>query len=222
MKAEREERELEQGSAAWFLAREQCITASKFGVICEVDRYATCCSLWELKTGRLQVEDDDDDEEEENEHTARGILFECVAIAFYEKIMQVKVEKVGFARKPPYGASPDGMVLEGSLPPRLLEIKCPAWNLHETIPDTYMCQIQGQMEIWDEEWCDFCSWHQQHGMRVWRVKRNPQYWAWMEPQLARFHQCLIDDVPPPLRSERIHMLPPNCECEDLGVFKSYA
>lgn len=210
---------LEQRSEGWFEARKGLLTASQFGVMCEVDKYCTARSLWEKRTGRIEVEEDEDGEGE-NEHTVRGIQYEPTVIAQYEKCLQCKVTAVGLFQRFPFGASPDGLIEGGGEElRRLLEVKCPAWALHAAIPLTYMCQIQGQMELGEEEWCDFCSWHADFGLQVWRVRRSPEFWQWMLPKLLGFQDCLVRDTPPPLRASSPPPPPPECEVLDLGLFK---
>lgn len=59
-----------------------------------------------------------------------------------------------------------------------------------------MCQIQGQLEVLELDWCDFVVWTEDGGT-IQRVRRCPEYWGWMEPRLAEFWAYVVADVPPP-------------------------
>jgi hypothetical protein len=89
------------------------------------------------------------------------------------------------------GASPDGLV--GSI--GLLEIKCPVYQIHQQVPDDYMCQIQGQLEMCDRQWCDFVSFHGGK-LAVIRVARSREYWDWMLQRLQHFWACVQMDIGP--------------------------
>ena len=77
-----------------------------------------------------------------------------------------------------------------------MEFKCPVTDVYHDIPPYYMCQVQGQLEIDERDWCDFVVWTPVGGT-IQRVVRSEKYWAWMEPRLAEFWAFVVADVPPP-------------------------
>jgi len=84
-----------------------------------------------------------------------GIRYEPVACQIYSLMSNTKVTDYGVIQHPTHrflGASPDGINNLGVM----LEIKCVhKRKIDGKIPDQYMCQIQGQLEICDLEECDY-------------------------------------------------------------------
>jgi len=84
-----------------------------------------------------------------------GNKFEPIAVKFYEFLKKEKVIEIGLVGHPKYdwlGASPDGLLLSGSI----LEIKCPKTRkINNTIPINYWIQMQIQLEVCDMEVCDY-------------------------------------------------------------------
>lgn len=80
--------------------------------------------------------------------------------------------------------------------------------MYSTVPDYYMCQVQGQLEVLDYEDCDFAVWTPEGGV-IWRVVRDEKYWAWMEPKLAEFWAYVVADVPPPRFKRGTKPTPPD-------------
>lgn len=78
----------------------------------------------------------------------------------------------------------------------MLEAKCPYLDIWHEVPCYYMCQVQGQLEVCDRDWCDFIVWTEDGGW-IKRIVRSPAYWAWMEPRLAEFWAYVVGDVEPP-------------------------
>lgn len=105
-----------------------------------------------------------------------------------------EVDEVSFIRHSSLrcGASPDGIVnLEGCL-----EIKCPNSLTHmETliaggVPEQHIPQIQGQMWITGNQWCDFVSYDPRMpkglDLFVQRVYRDDKYIAELEYEVSVF------------------------------------
>ncbi|GBG28925.1 Hypothetical Protein FCC1311_051462 [Hondaea fermentalgiana] len=179
-----------QGSTRWNRTRTERFTASQFGVVCGVSRYARGIDLWMLRTGRIE------NPFRGNADTERGNLLEPVALRWYERAYQEHVQTTGFwvCQEASYlGASPDGLVGDDGL----LEIKCPRHAPHTSVPSHYMAQIQGQLHITKRKWCDFVSYHEKEDPVVLRVYYSPSYWAWMLPQLRAFYFHIQTDEPPP-------------------------
>jgi len=123
--------------------------------------------------------------------------------------LAIPLESAGLFVHPGYrrlGASPDALTqapLHG-----IVEVKCPASKVHEGIPAWYMAQIQGQLAICEREWCDFVSYHRIKGMRVFRVRFDDAYWAWMLPRLNSFMHCVDTRTAPLRRSQSVATPPP--------------
>eukprot|EP00937_MAST-01D_sp_MAST-1D-sp2_P002736 g2736.t1 len=123
---------------------------------------------------------------------------EPTARAIYSTLMAVQVQETGFWVHPQHahiGASPDGLVGGDGL----LEIKCPVYRPHDSVPPEYMCQIQGQLACCPgRQWCDFLSWHEGSNQAlIVRVPRSDAFWhRYLEPRLQRFWHALQTDQPP--------------------------
>lgn len=92
----------------------------------------------------------------------RGHELEPEAIRHYEGLTFDKVLNGGFFELDEWtGASPDGLIGNDGL----LQIKCPAWNTHlsclngDKIPKEYIIQIQGEMMVTGNKWCDLMFYH---------------------------------------------------------------
>ncbi|GLJ16399.1 hypothetical protein SUGI_0278220 [Cryptomeria japonica] len=134
-------------------------------------------------------------------------LYEETALDKYKEITGNDVSLTGFHvyeknRDDWLAASPDGLI-EGQS--GVLEIKCPFNCLAETadkdkmafpwaaVPAVCMPQAQGLLEILDRDWLDFFVWTPR-GSSLFRINRDPQYWALIFPQLLHgslaVHVCL--------------------------------
>ena len=162
-----------QRSDGWYNARNKRLTASNFGTICELSPHATARSLWQLMSGLIE----DERNLNNDVHVNRGKNQESLALKAYSRVTKNLISDTGFHLLPvPHeylGASPDAMIEDGK---GLVEIKCPARGHFERIPDEYMAQIQGQLAICHRQYCDFCSFHTRHGIRIWRVQASTDYW----------------------------------------------
>lgn len=57
------------------------------------------------------------------------------------------------------------------------------------------------MEIINRQWCDFVVWTPE-GLKVTRVQRDREYWAWMFVKLAEFWSFVVMDVEPPRQKRK--------------------
>lgn len=132
-----------------------------------------------------------------------GIATEPQAIAAYEAIGGVLVEKVGFVPHSSIdmsGASPDGLIGDDGL----LEVKCPLTTTHvETllsgaIPQKYVTQMQWQMACTGRAWCDFVSFdpriptHMQ--LFVSRLSRDDDTIKMLEGEVTKFLTELEEQI----------------------------
>lgn len=146
----------EQRTPEWYIFRQGRITASDFGTVLEINPYSAREKLIMKKCGV---------EEPFTPGAAiiHGVKYEDVAISIYEKRNRVNVKEYGCIPHPtiPFlGASPDGICYYDSENKeyigRMLEIKCPkSRKLNGFVPEYYLAQVQGQLEVCDLEYCDF-------------------------------------------------------------------
>eukprot|EP00245_Coleochaete_scutata_P014063 TRINITY_DN5893_c0_g2_i2.p1 TRINITY_DN5893_c0_g2~~TRINITY_DN5893_c0_g2_i2.p1 ORF type:complete len:655 (+),score=99.73 TRINITY_DN5893_c0_g2_i2:71-2035(+) len=189
------ENDLVQGSEAWLALRRWRLTASSFGNAVGMwtgGREA----LWEEKVGLREPM-------ASNEAMSWGMNSEAKAIQRYCEITEHEVEKMAFCvyregedEHSWLGASPDGLVAADALSLNkgrgLLEVKCPfnkgrplAATPYPRVPHYYIPQAQGLMEILDRDWLDFYVWTVK-GSVVFRVERDPAYWAMLHSAMAEF------------------------------------
>jgi uracil-DNA glycosylase len=137
-----------------------------------------------------------------NDATAWGSGKEDEALAAYTHLTGADVSHVSFRVLSPdeaelwLGASPDGLIAPpaaGGHTPGVLEIKCP-WNKgrpesatpYPGVPWYYMPQVQGLMAVFDRGWCDVFCYTVGQGSTIYRVERDPEYWALMYRALSDF------------------------------------
>ena len=171
---------VEQGTEAWYSLRAGLPTASNFSKIVtskgeeSKSRYGYALTLaGETYAGKPL------DSWEGNQWTDRGKELEANAIARYEFLNDVPVEKVGFVTFSDMscGCSPDGFVGKNGM----IEVKCLKAENHisallyykknGTAPTDYIQQTQGQMWIADREWCDLIFHHPDLPMLV--IRQRP-------------------------------------------------
>lgn len=132
-----------------------------------------------------------------------GVETEPQAIAAYEFLNDVEVERIAFADHPSIefsGASPDGLVAHRGL----LEVKCPNTATHieylisQKIPKKYLDQMQWQMACMDAKWCDFMSFDPrmpEHLNRlIIRVDRDNKYIEEMEMEVIKFNSEITEKL----------------------------
>lgn len=169
---------VDQGSAAWYAARLGRPTASNFSRIVtpggkpskQADVY-----MYRLICERL-LNETQDDQLGFIQWVEHGRLNEPNAIAAFEFVNEVKLERGGFV------TSDDGRI--GASPDRLfnghregLEVKCPAPHTHlgyllDGLGDDHLVQLQGQILVAKFDAVNFLSWH---------------------PQMPMFHRVILPD-----------------------------
>ncbi len=158
-----------QRTPAWFNARRGKLTASNFGTAAGVNPYQS-------RNKYLLAEAGIDPKFTGNDATRWGTVNEANAIKDYQVRTGNIVRAYGFKLHDDYawlGGSPDGLV--GKM--GMIEVKCPfiRQTPHDKIPPHYYCQINGLLEIFDRQWCDFISWTPTQ-FKVYRVYRDPELW----------------------------------------------
>lgn len=184
---------MKQRSKEWFEARKNRLTASDFASACGWNKYKSRQKLWEEKTGKRE-------NDPINEDMQRGIDLEQTGVDIFEVETGLIVEPIAFKIHDDYdwlGASPDGIVSNKYV----IEIKSPR-VIHKTIPDYYLPQIQGQMEICNIDQCYFISVNE-FGHNIIKVDRNKNYWNEMFPLLQEFWDYVKTDSKPPIRRKNV-------------------
>lgn len=98
------------------------------------------------------------------------------------------------------GCTPDGIVYKGQ-ESLILEAKCPSSvELYQRIPDHYLPQVQGQMEISGLMKAHFVCWTPT-AFEVFEVEKNEEYWAECFQLLSDFWACVKEDREPEKRKK---------------------
>lgn len=193
--------EPQQGTPEWHLQRAGRLTASMFGAAAGINPYQSRNEALQSKLGRRSEMTGNG-----AEACAWGTKHEPVARMAYEarsgNICGLQRGCVPHPTYPQLAGSPDGLVgNEG-----VIEIKCPFYSKepHVRIPMHYYCQINGLMEIFNREWCDFISWTPS-SMRIFRCYRDPELFNYLLPKYLSFVVCMqkqLDRMPNMERGEK--------------------
>jgi len=144
----------EQRSKEWYEMRKEKLTASSLASAIDHCHFQ---SRDELLLSKIEEKPF-----EPNPITEWGVKYEDVAIMFYEELFNVKVLDFGMVPHPEFeafGASPDGICDDtgnDAYVARMVEIKCPPKRkFTKSVPQHYLMQVQGQLEVCDLDECDF-------------------------------------------------------------------
>jgi putative phage-type endonuclease len=156
----------QQGTPAWFAARQGKLTASRFGAAAGICPFSSRAKALRLAVGAEKWSGG-------IEACLWGTRNEKNAIKDYMVRTGNVVRSMGFKVHPHHdwlGGSPDGLVGDEGI----IEVKCPFYKQvpHAQIPPHYYCQVNGLLEILDRQWCDYISWTPTE-MKVYRVWRQP-------------------------------------------------
>ena len=170
--------EIEQNTEEWFQLRMGKITASNFGKIMANQGKAFGNPALEYAQ-RVAIESITKTSIETftSEWMERGKILEDDARILYSKHKFCDVLPGGMAEDGRFGASTDGRPGDG-----IMEIKCVKYNTHFKrllkggLDTTYQWQINGQMWLYDVDWCDFVSYcpefPPEKQLYVFRVERD--------------------------------------------------
>lgn len=183
-----------QGSPEWHAHRNRYRNASETAIVMGDSPWQTPYQLWELRTGRRQLEI--------NAAMARGSMLEPQARAAYEAltghVMQPLVLIDG-----EYSASLDGMAFDGSL---IVEIKCPyrgrqssLWKAIEagTVPDHYRWQVEHQLMVSGASMAHLFVFDGNNG-RLIEIALHRERWRAIQETWDAFIEYIETDTPPPL------------------------
>lgn len=165
-----------QKSSAWHAEAREILSGHEFGSLC-VGSVAERAAVIQKKCAPLAVRAvaaaPDETEDETPEQTVFvsgenglsafkwGWRYEPVARQLFETLVAQSpvydgLGRVKHATLSRLGASPDGLITEGSRAGRLLEIKCPISRIIDgKIPIRYYCQMQLQAEVCDVDAVDY-------------------------------------------------------------------
>lgn len=184
-----------QTSEEWFNIRLGKATASNFGTIMANDgkafgepakKYAMRIALESITRQRLETYT--------NDFMQRGIELEPEARGLYEEATFNIVTNGGFMELGNYGASSDGLTSDG-----MIEIKSVIYSTHfknieEGFDSSYKWQIQGQMWIYDKQWCDFVSYcpefTEEKKLHMFHVERDEEMVSRLQARLLEFDKLV--------------------------------
>lgn len=180
----------EQYSEEWFSARAGIPTSSNFDkIICRDRKGGWVRSKQAQKYMYELVGERFLGYKEESYMSAdmeRGMTVEDEAVALYEMLKDVTMEKVGFCY-------PDEHKRFGCSPDRLgLEIKCPKLSTHigyligKELPTEYFQQVHGQMLVTGLPHIDFMSYYPNVQPFIIRVQRDPDFLGVLNLELRKF------------------------------------
>ena len=194
--------ELQQGTPAWFKARQGRLTASNFGTAAGVNPYSS-------RKKALRIANGSEAWTGNTQACQWGTQNERNAVKDYMVRTGNVVVSKGFFTHPHYdwlGGSPDGLVGDEGM----IEVKCPfiKQTPHARIPVYYYCQVNGLLEILGRNWCDFVSWTPT-SMKIYRVYRDDLLWQYLLDRYTWFYAYMkrgCDKVPNMARGEREEVL----------------
>lgn len=204
---------VEQRSAEWFKLRGDRITGSIADTLLGTNPYEGPAGLVAQKAGIKSTF-------RGNAFTAHGQKYEPEAIDLYCTRTGRKHVELGLVPHPTrsdLAHSPDGVVLHPRLPPRLLEVKCPATRkiIPGRVPPQYQHQIQLGLEIFELEECDFVQYKPSvDGMPeildITTVRRDHDWLEKNSPKFAAFWRAV--------QAYRNHVLPLIEELKHIPAF----
>ena len=185
-------RDIEQRSEDWYSLRAGMPTASNFSLlITSKGEPSKSMPTYAITLAAEKYAGEPVDPFAGNNHTERGLELEDAAIATYEFVNGVTVDRVGFVTDDDNqeGCSPDGLAKDG-----LVEVKCLKAENHikallyyqknGVCPTDYVQQTQGQMMICERGWCDLIFYHPQLPFLVIRQTPNETLFKALRQQLT--------------------------------------
>lgn len=186
-----------QGTPEWIALRKTCITSTDSSILLGINPWCTPLKLYLRKKGLIP-------DIESNAAMERGKALEEPARKWFEeKTANIMFPCVRFHKEHKFlMASLDGMTIEGDA---IVEIKCPGEKTHALalqgeIPDYYMAQIQHQLLVTGLDMAYYVSFDGKDGVII-EIKRNKDMINQILKLAIEFHNCLINNTPPP-SSER--------------------
>lgn len=187
--------------AEWLSVRGGGIGSSDAAASVGISPYKSPLELWLEKTERQAAPD-----LAANDAVFWGTTLEHIIASVYAERTGVKVRRLNAVlQHPEYPfmlANLDRVVQHPTDGNGVLEVKTAGVNSarfwEEGVPDSYQCQVLHQLAVTGKEWCDVAVLIGGQDFRVYRVIRDDAKIADLIQREAKFWQCVIDDVPPPV------------------------
>jgi putative phage-type endonuclease len=183
---------IEQRTPEWYELRNGMLTASDWGQALGLGKFGTVTQIYHKKCGYGDEKAFDSDAPP----LKWGVRYEPVACQIYSLKSNSVVSEYGVIQHPKYsflGASPDGITNLGVM----LEIKCVyKRKMDGKIPDQYMCQIQGQLEICDLEECDYfeCEFKEVDSLQALRSVESPYKGIILKDKRGEYRYGDVNDL----------------------------
>lgn len=165
------------------------LSPSRFAAAVGICRFTSRAQLWRRMKG-LEAE------QQENPACVYGTQTEPVAIQAYETLTGNKVHPAPSIHElnhyPTRAGTADGLLNHNGI----IEVKSPySMILTKNIRPEYWTQVQGYLEYYDRDFCDFII-YTPFAMVVHRAFRDRYYWQQLLRRLVDFMDCLKQDHPP--------------------------
>ena len=202
-------RALVQGSDKWKFERLKGLGASGASCACGWG-IATPLHFWMKKMNDPRLRQEIDEASRKRMQRGNDLEPEGADAAAY--LMKYKLGIAGIVvhpRLPWIRCSPDRIVLGTK---GIVEIKCPAYCIPSKFRDQdspktqqYLMQVQQQLEVMQADWCDLVFYYKNKEetkveVEIWRIWRNREYWAIMEPRLDEFADAMMENREPKIKT----------------------
>lgn len=183
---------VEQRTPEWYELRNGMLTASDWGQALGLGKFGTVTQIYHNKCGHGDEKAFDSDAPP----LKWGVRYEPVACEIYSLKSNSVVSEYGVIQHPEHtflGASPDGINNLGVM----LEIKCVyKRKIDGKIPEQYMCQIQGQLEICNLEECDYfeCEFKEVDSLHTLRSIESPYKGIILKDKRGEYRYGKVNDL----------------------------
>lgn len=176
--------DIKQGTKEWKQARSQFLSASVFtDLITPTGKPSKGKKVTDLENKMIAQLVSGKPVESQGQSVAmrRGHEFEPEARSYYEFSTGNTVAECGLVESSKISCSPDGLIMNGDLIAKGLEIKCPFAHTHVgylragIVPPQYMPQVQGSIMVCEVEEWDFMSYHPDFEDLTITVKRDDEW-----------------------------------------------
>lgn len=198
--------DVSQNSEEWYALRAGIPTASEFSkLVTSTGEPSKSLSGYAVTLAGEKYAGKPLDAFQGTQWTDRGKEMEAGALAYYEFVHDVEIDRVGFVTDDAksMGCSPDGLIgLDG-----MIEVKClkaenhittiQYYQKHHKCPTTYVQQVQGQMMICERDWCDLIFYHPDLPSFV--IRQTPdvalmQAIAEQVPAVSKLRDAILADI----------------------------
>lgn len=183
-----------QGSPEWFEARRGIPTASRFSSVLASGKGGAESKMRRTYLHQLagEIITGEPMKTYSNADMDRGKAMEPEALADYQYMRNVEIQRVGFVKGYRCGASPDGFVGDDGM----VEFKTTEPHLlidilrNQEAPPNHFAQCQGNMLVAQRKWIDLCIYWPKLPMFIIRYTIEPRYCSDLEGQIFLFNKEL--------------------------------